>query len=381
MNEQIYLDNNASAPVAPECRDAVLSCLAGPTGNPASKHGCGQAVQEQLTRARAQVAGLLGAKPGEIVFTSGGTESNHLAVRGVLGLSGDRRHVVSCMTEHPSTLSLLENLESRGVRVTRLGVDANGQMDLAELDRALTQDTALVTLSWANNETGVIAPMEAIGEMARRKGVLLHVDAVQAVGKCELDLERVGPDLLSISGHKLHAPAGIGALYVRKGLKLPAQLFGHQERGRRGGTPNVSGIVALGTACELVAKDGATAVAHMSALQARLEQGVMAHIPCASVNGGGAPRVANTSNIRFGQLTAEIIVDRLDRAGICVALGAACTAGGNEPSHVLLAMGFDREQAEASVRISTSRYTTAAEIDRTVSVLADVVGKLVAAAA
>lgn len=381
MNEQIYLDNNASAPVAPECRDAVLACLAGPTGNPASKHGCGLAVQEQLARARAQVAGLLGAKPGEIVFTSGGTESNHLAVLGALTLAGDGRHVVSCTTEHPSTLLLLDDLESRGVHVTRLGVDANGQIDLEEFERALTQDTALVTLSWANNETGVIAPMEAIGEMARQKGVLLHVDAVQAVGKCELDLERVRPDLLSISGHKLHAPAGIGALYVRKGLKLPAQLFGHQERGRRGGTPNVSGIVALGTACELIAKDDGAAVAHMRALQARLEQGVKANIPCASVNGGGAPRVANTSNIRFGRLTAEVIVDRLDRAGICVALGAACTAGGNEPSHVLLAMGLDREQAEASVRFSTSRYTTTAEIDRAIAVLTEVVGKLEAAAA
>jgi cysteine desulfurase len=381
MNEPVYLDNNASAPLAAECREAMFACLNGPTGNPASKHSCGMAVQGQLAKARAQVAALFGASPGEIVFTSGGTESNHLAVLGALALAGDKRHIVSSTTEHPSTLLLLRELEERGVRVSYLQVDGDGLIDPADVEKTLTPDTALLTLSWANNETGVIAPMEAVAAIAREKGVLLHIDAVQAVGKFELDLAAVRPDLLSVSGHKLHAPAGIGALYVRKGVQLAPQLFGHQERARRGGTPNTSGIVALGTACELIREGGIEAITQMSVLRQRLEQAVTASIPCARINGEAAPRVANTSNIRFGRLPAEVIVDRLDAAGICVALGAACTAGGNEPSHVLLAMGLDRDQAEASVRFSTSRYTTEAEIDRAVAALVEVVGKLEAAAA
>ncbi len=380
MSDSIYLDNNATTPVAPECLDAMLACLRENYGNPSSKHRAGERAKQSVNEARALVAGLLNAMPAEIVFTSGGTESNHLAILGALALNPDKHHVVTSAVEHPSTLSLLRHLETMGMRVTVLPVDAQGQLDLAVLSRVLTPDTALVTLLWGNNETGVLFPVEAAADIVKSGGALFHADAVQAVGKIGIDLKQVPVDLLSLSGHKLHAPKGVGALFVRKGVKLPPLLFGHQERARRGGTENVPGIVGLGVAAALALEAMNADTARMRALRDRLERGVVERIPFARVNGAAAGRVANTSNIRFGDMEAEIILGRLDRAGICAALGAACTAGGSEPSHVLTAMGLDRRAARASVRFSLSRYTTDAEIGRVLDVLPSIVQQLSAAA-
>lgn len=381
MSELIYLDNNATTRVAPECLDAMLDCLRESYGNPSSKHRAGERAKRWVNEARAQTAGLLGAGPAEVVFTSGGTESNHLAIIGALALNPDRRHVVTSAVDHPSTLLLLKQLETKGVRVTYLTVDAQGRLDLAALERALTPDTALVTLLWANNETGVLFPIEAAADIAKSRGVLFHADAVQAAGKINIDLRRVPADMLSLSGHKLHAPKGVGALFVRKGVKLPPLLFGHQERGRRGGTENVPAIAGLGIACALVAESLDSDALRMAALRERLERGVVERVPFAGINGAGAVRVANTSNIRFGDVEAEIILERFDRGGICAALGAACSAAGSEPSHVLTAMGLDRRAARASIRFSLSRYTTDAEIERVLEVLPGIVAGLTAAAA
>jgi len=288
--------------------------------------------------------------------------------------------VVSAV-EHPSTLGLLAHLQAEGVRVTQLPVDREGRLDLAALERAITPDTALVSLMWANNETGVVFPVADAARIAQSKGVLFHTDAVQAAGKLPLDLAQVPVDLLSLSGHKFHAPKGVGALFVRKGLALQPMLFGHQERRRRGGTENVPAIVGIGLACELAAGELESKAAAMAALRDRLESGVLARIPGATVNGGTAPRVANTSSVRFGELEAEAILDKLDKAGICASSGAACTAGGSAPSHVLVAMGLSDAQALATIRFSLSRYTTEAEIDHVLDVLASIHKRMTAEAA
>ena len=373
MNAEIYLDNNATTRVAPECLDAMLACLRDVYGNPSSKHAAGERARRLVNEARVQVAELLGAAPAEIVFTSGGTESNHLAILGALARDPARNHIVTSVVEHPSTLLLLRHLETQGVRVTYLTVDVNGQIDPAALAAAIAPDTALVTLLWANNETGVLFPVETMAQITQSKGVLLHLDAVQAAGKVDIDLKQLPADLLSLSGHKLHAPKGAGALFVRKGLKFAPLLFGHQERGRRGGTENVPGIVGFGIACALAIESRENDAMRMALLRDRLERGILERIPFAAVNGTGSARIVNTTNIRFGDLSAEALAGRLDRTGVCVALGAACSAGSSEPSHVLSAMGLDRRAALASIRFSLSRYTTAAEIDRVLDLLPDIV--------
>ncbi len=373
MNAAIYLDNNATTRAAPECLDAVLACLRDEYGNPSSKHAAGDRARRLVNEARAQVAELLGAQPAEIVFTSGGTESNHLAILGALARDPWHQHVVTSAVEHPSTLQLLRHLESHGVRVTVLPVDAQGRLDPAALEAAIAEDTALISLLWANNETGVLFPVEHIVRIARERNVLLHLDAVQAVGKLAVDLRQLPADLLTLSGHKLHAPKGVGALFVRKGVKLPPLIFGHQERGRRGGTENVPAIVGLGIAATLAAETLEIDIEQMTALRDRLEQGVRERVPFATVNGGDAARIANTSNIRFGDLTGEVIAERLNRVGVSVSLGAACSAGSTEPSHVLTAMGLDARAALASVRFSLSRYTTGAEIERVLDLLPGIV--------
>ena len=380
QTESIYLDHNATTPVAPECAEPMLIAMREAYGNPASKHSAGERAKQVTEQARAQVARLLNAAASEIVFTSGGTEANHLALLGGLAAAG-KRHIVTSAVEHPSTLELLAHLETQGVRVTRLPVDSEGRLDLMTLERALTPDTALLSLMWANNETGVLFPIEEAARIAKSKGVLFHTDAVQAAGKQAIDLACVPADLLSLSGHKLHAPKGVGVLFVRKGLKFPPMLYGQQERGRRGGTQNVPGIVGLGIAshlacAELEAKSGA-----IGALRDRLERGILARLPCVNINGGMVPRVSNTSNVRFGELEGEAILARLDQAGICASSGAACTAGGSEPSHVLRAMGCSDAEAQASIRFSLSRYTTEVEIDQTINALCAIIKRMTAAAA
>jgi len=371
-----YFDHNASTAVAPECLDAINACLRFGPLNPSSKHRSGEQAKRLVMDARHAVAGSLGAAASEIVFTSSGTESNHMAILGALAAHPDRRHIVTSEVEHPSTLMLLRDLQRRGVHVSYLPVDSEGRLNPEALIETLTERTALVTLMWANNETGVLFPIAQIAEITRRRNILLHTDAVQAVGKVAVDLQHVPVDLLSVSGHKLHAPAGIGALFVRKGVRLQPLLFGHQERGRRGGTENVAGIVALGVASGLMRERLPTESARLQVLRDRLEAGVLARVPFARVNGAGAARVPNTSNFRFGDLDADLLLGKLDHAGFCASAGAACSAAGIRPSHVLTAMGLSASAALASVRISLGWDNDAAQVDAFVRILPDLIADL-----
>jgi cysteine desulfurase len=357
----IYLDNNATTKLAPEALEAMLPFLTEDYGNPSSTYALGGRAKEAVMTARKAVADWLDAAPTELVFTSGATESNHHAILGALRSRPERRHVVVTRVEHASTLKLCDWLQNQGYAITYLDVDADCQPDLAALEAAVTEDTALVSMMWVNNETGTIFPVEAAADMAHSKAALMHVDAVQALGKLPFSWKQSAIDLLSFSGHKLHGPKGIGGLLVRKGLALPPLLFGSQERGRRGGSENVPGIVGLGAAANLMKESHPD-----STLRDRLEAALLAALPRACINAAAAPRVANTSNIRFEDVEAEALLMKLDRAGVCVSMGAACQAGGNAASHVLTAMGLSSKQALSSLRFSLSRHTTGQEIDEAI---------------
>ena len=372
----IYFDHNATTPLAPEALAAMLPYLREEFGNPSSPHRLAAAPAAAVRTARLQVAVLLGTRPPDIHFTSGATESIHWAIQGALALRPDCRHLVTSAVEHPAVLKLCRHLEQQGVAVTYLPVDREGRLRLHYLEAALRPDTALVSLMAANNETGVLFPIEEIARLTRAHGVPLHVDAAQTAGKRLIDLARVPIDLLSLSGHKLHGPKGIGALYIRNGLNLPPLFFGTQERGRRGGTLNVPAIVGLGEACRLAAESLDRSAVAVAALRDRFEAGVRALHPAAQINGGGAERLAGTSNIGFPGHDGEAIVQRLDRAGIAAANGAACAAGGSQASHVLMAMHRDEAVANSAVRFSFSRYNTPAEVDRALAALADVLATL-----
>jgi cysteine desulfurase len=377
----IYLDNNATTAVALEAIEAMTSCMqSGPT-NPSSKHKAGECSKESVMQARGELARLLNCTPPELVYTSCGTESNHLAVWGALAAAPEKRHLVASSVEHPSCMELFKHLETIGYSVTYLPVDTKGMLDPATVEAAIRPDTALVSVMWVNNETGVIFPIEAIATITKAKGVLFHTDAVQAVGKIPVDLKKIPVDFLSLTGHKIHAPTGIGALFVRKGVKIPPQLFGHQERARRGGTENVPGIIGLGKAALVVQKDLQAETERLAALRDKLEAGVLSRVPLASVHSADALRVSNTTMIRFGDLEAELILERLDRAGICASAGAACTSAKTEPSHVLIAMGVDERGALSSVRFSLGRENTAADIDTLLDVLPGIVNEAAAIAA
>ncbi len=373
----IYLDHNATTPLAPEVLDAMLPYLRDAFGNTSSPHGFAERPATAVREARARVAALLGAQPREIHFTSGATESIHWAIQGALAMRPMQRQLITTAVEHPAVLKLCRHLEQQGIRVIYLPVDREGRLRLRYLEAALTPQTALVSLMAANNETGVLFPVEEIAALTRARGVLLHVDAAQSAGKWPLDLARTPIDLLSLSGHKLHGPKGVGALYIRNGLNLPPLFFGTQERGRRGGSLNVPGIVGLGEACRLAAAALATASTPVAALRDRLEAGIQALCPDALVNGGNAERLAGTSNISFPGHDGEALMNRLDRAGIAVANGAACTGGGSQPSHVLMAMYRDAARARSAVRFSLSRYNTPAEVERVLAVLPEILSVLV----
>lgn len=370
MNGCIYLDNNATTRLAPEALAAMRPFLEDAYANPSSMHGAGMRIKEAVGRARAVIAVCLGIKPAELIFTSGATESNYLAIRGALMLQPGKRHLVTSAIEHPSILLLCRQLEREGVSVTYLPVGPRGAVDPADAEAALRPDTALVSVMWANNETGVCQPIDALATRARRHGVLFHSDATQVVGKLPVQLHSMPLDLLSFSGHKLHGPKGIGGLYIRRELRWPALLPGHQERGRRGGTENVPAIMGLAAACALAGRSADHHARTMAELRDRLETGILDRIPGVFVNGAGTARVANTTNICFDGVDGEALLDRLDRAGILASAGAACAAGGTEPSHVLLAMGRTREQASASIRFSLSRHTRPEEIERALATLA-----------
>ncbi len=366
----VYLDNNATTRVCDESLDAMSRCYREEYGNPSSMHSMGMRAKEMMGQARGEVAGMLGASAKEIVFTSGATESIHMAILGACRLHMDKRHIVTSCVEHPSQLALFDLLEKKGYRVSRLGVDRSGMISLEELEREIGEDTLLVSLMWANNETGVIFPVEEAAGIAKSKGVLFHTDAVQAAGKTAIDLSRIRADFLSFSGHKMHAAKGVGVLFARKGWKLSPVFLGHQERGMRGGTENLPAIVGLGVACCLAMDALDESEKRIAALRDRLEQEILAKVKDVAVNGAGAPRISNTSNLSFGNIESEALLEKLDRAGIFASSGAACKAGGTEPSHVLVAMGAE---AQSAVRFSLSRHTTDEEIDHVLGILPGIV--------
>lgn len=375
--KQVYLDNNATTRVAPEVIEAMQPFFTELWGNPSSMHAFGGQVRKYVDRAREQVAALLQAEPAEIIFTGCGTESNNTAVRGALEAAAGKLQVITTRVEHPAVLAPCRYLAERGTVVHELSVDAAGQLDVADLGRALKSGPALVSIMMANNETGVLFPIARIAEMVKAAGGLVHTDAVQAVGKLPIDLRRLPVDMLSLSGHKLHAPKGIGVLYVRKGTRIrPLLLGGHQEDNRRAGTENVPYIVGLGKACELARAHLAQEMTAVAALRDRLEAGILATCPDARVNGDPLNRLANTANISFSYIEGESILMDMSDAGIAASSGSACTSGSLEPSHVLRAMGVPFTTVHGSIRFSLSRYTTAAEIEYTLQTLPGVVKRL-----
>jgi len=360
----IYLDNNASTQVAPEVLEAILPYFHEFYGNPSSMHYFGGQVGRLLRQAREQVAALIGAEPEEIIFTSCGTESDNTALRSALAVNPGKRHLVTTRVEHPAIHALVAHLAQEGYRVTELAVDGDGRVNLEQYTKSLTPDTAIVSVMWANNETGVIFPVEEMAALARHKGILFHTDAVQAVGKIPLDLRQSAVDLLSLSGHKLHAPKGVGALYVRKGTKFaPFIIGGHQEKGRRGGTENVPGIIGLGVACELAGRNLEKENTFVKSLRDKLENVLLERIPHCRVNGDRQMRLPNTSNMSFEFVEGEAILLLLNELGICASSGSACTSGSLQPSHVLRAMGVPFTMAHGSIRWSLSIYNTEREID------------------
>lgn len=377
MSPLIYLDNNATTAVAPEVLEAMLPFLRERFGNPSSMHTFGGEVAHDVAAAREQVAALFHARPTEVIFTSCGTEADNAALRGVLEAQPEKRHMITTRVEHPAVLNLCKHLENRGFRVTYLPVDNRGRLDLDQLRAAITPDTALISVMYANNETGTVFPVAEIGAIARERGVLFHTDAVQAAGKLSLDMTRIPADLVSISGHKLHAAKGVGALYVRRGTKfVPFLIGGHQEHGRRGGTENVAGIVGLGRAVTMALAGLETEVREVSNLRDRLERGLLETIPATRVNGDPASRLPNTTNVSFEYIEGEAILLKLSEEGICASSGSACTSGSLEPSHVLRAMGIPFTAIHGSIRFSFSRYNTGAEVDRVLAVMPGIVAGL-----
>jgi cysteine desulfurase len=367
-NEKIvYMDNNATTRVAPEVVEAMMPYLTDAYGNPSSMHTFGGKIGTAVRTARQNVAALLGAEPEEITFTSCGTESDSTAILSALRTYPEKRHVITTRVEHPAVKSLCENLETvtgHKYKVTRLKVDSDGMLDMAEYEAALSDDTAIVSVMWANNETGVIFPVEEMAGMARQRGILFHTDAVQAVGKLDIKLKELDIDFLSLSGHKLHAPKGVGVLYIKRGtVFVPFLTGGHQEIGRRGGTENVASIVALGRACELAGEKMAEENGRVRMLRDKLEEGLLSRVPKSMLNGHKTNRLPNTSNISFEYVEGEAILLHMNQHRICASSGSACTSGSLEPSHVLRAMGVPFTAAHGSIRFSLSVYNTEDEID------------------
>jgi len=383
MSKVIYLDNNATTAVAPEVVDAMMPFLRDLYGNPSSIHTFGGQVARHVERARENMAALLGAEdPGEIIFTSCGTESDNAAIRSALACYPDRRHVVTTRVEHPAVRSVCQWLGQAvpgrpHYRVTELPVDSQGMLNLDEFKAALDDDTALVSVMWANNETGVIFPVDQVGALCRERGVLFHTDAVQAVGKVPMNLAKQPVDMLALSGHKLHAPKGVGALYVRRGTRFaPYIMGGHQENNRRGGTESVPLIVGLGKAAELANQRLDDENTRVRGLRDRLEKGLLTKAPAARLNGHPDYRLPNTTNISFEYVEGEAILLMLNEHGVCASSGSACTTGSLEPSHVLRAMGVPFTAAHGSIRFSLSVYTTPEEIDTVLQVLPPIIRRL-----
>ena len=375
--ETIYFDNNATTKVAEEVLEEMKPLFCELYGNPSSMHTFGGQISRKIRKAREQVAALLGCEPAEIIFTSCGTESDNAAIKGILAATPQKRKVITSRVEHPAVLTVCREPENHGYSVVEIGVDNAGRLDWDTLESQIDEDTALVTIMYANNETGTIFPVERIAELTASRGVIFHTDAVQVIDKIPLNLLKSNIDLLSLSGHKLHAPKGIGALYVRKGTRIaPFMLGGHQETGRRAGTENVPGIVGLGKACELAAKNIEQENNRIKGLRDKLENAMLKSCPDCRVNGDTQSRLPNTTNISFEYIEGEAILLMLDKYGICASSGSACTSGSLEPSHVLRAMGVPFTAAHGSIRFSLSRYNTEKEIDYTIEKMPQIVNHL-----
>jgi cysteine desulfurase len=373
----IYVDNNATTKVAPEVVEAMLPYFTERYGNASSMHSFGGGLVVDIRRARTQVADLIGARPDEILFTSGGTESDATAIHAALQSNPDKRHIVTSRVEHPAIKTLFERYQKNGFRVTFVPVDGEGRLDQAALLESLDDDTAIVSLMWANNETGVINPIDDLSREIRACGILFHTDAVQTVGKIPIDVSRSGVDLLSMSAHKFHGPKGIGALYIRKGTKFkPMVVGGHQEGGRRAGTENVPGIVGMGKACELAGANLGDVGTRVRQLRDTLEQALLQAVPRSMANGGRAERLPNTTSIAFEYVEGEAILLMMNEYGICASSGSACTSGSLEPSHVLRAMGVPFTAAHGSIRYSLSHYTTREEVDYIVDKMPPIIERL-----
>lgn len=373
----IYLDNNATTQVAPEVLEAMHPYFNELYGNPSSAHSFGGQVARKVREAREKVAALLGALPEEVIFTSCGSESDNTAIKSALTIQSGKRHIVTSRVEHPAIRSLCQHLSNQGYRVTEIPVDGDGHLDMRRYEKSLTADTAIVSLMWANNETGVIFPVEEAAEMAKERGILFHTDAVQVVGKLPVDMQRSAVDMLSLSGHKLHAPKGIGVLYVRKGTKFsPFLIGGHQEKGRRGGTENTPSIIGLGKACEMASRRMEAENTRVRRLRDKLEKEIISRVPNSRINGNISSRLPNTTNISFEFVEGEAILLMMDELGICASSGSACTSGSLQPSHVLRAMGVPFTMAHGSIRFSLSIYNSENEIDFVVENLPPIIERL-----
>jgi len=374
----IYVDNNATTRVDPRVVEAMTPFFTELYGNPSSMYSFGGEVGGAIEKAREKVAALIHASAGEIVFTSCGTESDSTAVKAAIAANPAKRHIVTSRVEHPAVKNLYEQLATQGYRTTFVPVNGDGELDLDYLYDSLTEGTAIVSIMWANNETGVIFPVEEIAAEAKKKGIVFHTDSVQAVGKVPIDVQASGIDMLSLSGHKIHAPKGVGALYIRKGTRFsPFLVGGHQEGGRRGGTENVASIIGLGTAAELAGNhlaDGS--MEKVGKMRNRLEKGLLKSVPRSMVNGTVKTRLPNTTNISFEYVEGEAILLMMDQLGICASSGSACTSGSLEPSHVLRAMGIPFTAAHGSIRFSLSTFNTEDEIDYIIEKMPPVIARL-----
>ena len=385
MSKIVYFDNNATTRVAPEVREAMLPYFGEKYGNPSSMHAFGGEIAKDLNRAREEVARFLNAEPDEVIFTSCATESDNAAIRGTADYFGKDLKVVTTAVEHPAVLQPCRRLKALGHEVVELPVDSVGQIDLTQLEaelsnppnRQTSKPPTLVSIMWANNETGVLFPIEKVAEICKRHGAILHTDAVQVAGKIPVDVKKVPVDMLSMSGHKFHAPKGVGIFYVRRGTKLkPFMLGGHQERTRRAGTENVPYIVGLAKACELARLGMADEAKKLTVLRDRLEQGILATCPNVRVNGDRAHRLPNTLNVSFEYIEGEAIAYHLSDLGICISTGSACASGSLDPSHVIRAMGVPFTAVHGSVRFSLSRYNTMEEVDYVLEKLPPVIRNL-----
>lgn len=376
-DDLIYLDNNSSTRIDPEVLEEMMPFLTDRYGNPSSSHRFGAQVKDATKKAHERMAALLGCEPTEIVFTSGGTESDNTALYSALQMTPGRRHMVTTSVEHNAVLNFCTTHAARGCEVTVVEVNGDGHLEVAEIERAIRPDTAVVSVMWANNETGVIFPLEEIAAICREKGVVFHTDAVQAVGKMPIDLSRQSFQFLSLSGHKLHASKGVGALFVSRNSKFhPMVIGGPQEGGRRAGTDNVAAIVGLGKAAELAMSTLEEENTRVRALRDRFEQAILAQLDDVAINGDPGARLPNTSNLAFLGVDAQAILIKLDQEGVCCSLGSSCTTGAVEPSHVLRAMHMTNERARSSLRFSFGRYNTEAELDRVLEIIPRIVRKL-----